>query len=106
MVRLNIDHTTLILFPLHEGHLDTQVETRSRMITLTIPDQHQQVKAVMVGIDLPTPVPLLKWSHELRMEQHTKQEGVLAWPAYNLHLPDRIIPDRDRPHLLHRLMLE
>ena len=76
------------------------------MITLRIPDQHQQVKAVMVGIDQPTPVQLLKWSHELRMEQHTKQEGELVWPAYNLHLPDRIIHDHDRPYLLRRRMLE
>jgi len=106
MVRLNIDHMRLTLSLLHEGHLDTQVEIRSRMITLIIPDQHKQVRAVMVGIDRPTPVPLLKWSHELRMEQPTKQEGVLVWPAYNLHLPDRSIHDHDHPYLLRRRMLE
>ena len=106
MVRLNIVHTRLTLSPRPVDHLDTQVETRSRMITLIIPDQHKQLKAVMVGIDLPTPVPLLKWSLEHRMEQPTKQEGVLVWPAYNLHLPDRIIHDHDHPYLLRRRMLE
>lgn len=76
------------------------------MSILMIPDLHQQARAVMVGIDRPMPVPLRKLLHELRTNQHTKPEGVLAWPAYNPHLPDQNIHDYNRQHLLHRLMLE